>query len=88
MQRKSNDKIINDSVSRFPKNEQMERCEICKEVRQSRSQLKNNSSPCCPSDTQSPKNFSADNTMVQSTVSCELCDLTQCEEMLIARAFQ
>ena len=69
-------KIINDSVSRFPENEQMERCEICKEVRQSRSQLQNNSCQCCPSNNQSPKKFSVDNTMVQSTVPCELCDLT------------
>ena len=41
----------------------------------------------CKSDKGTQKKFSAENFMVPSVVPPELRDLTQCEEMLIARAF-
>ena len=41
----------------------------------------------CVRDTGTPKKFSSENGMIPSKVPPELQDMTQCEEMLIARAF-
>ena len=42
----------------------------------------------CNVDRGAPEKFSAENNMDPESVPPELSDLTQCEEMLIARAFQ
>lgn len=41
----------------------------------------------CSKDKQTPKKFSKENSMIPSSVPMELQNLTQIEEMLIARAF-
>lgn len=68
----------------------MYHCQICFEAwpvkGKNKSKQTNYICQRCTSDKKSPKKFSSQNQMIPSSIPIELQDLTQIEEMLIARA--
>ena len=79
------------NINKFYKSIQffVNQCKICREAWPLNSKPK--SSGCyicsrCSRDTKSPKKFSVENSMIPSPVPTQLQNLTQVEEMLIARA--
>lgn len=84
------DEEFNANMTNFHKNlnYKIQQCRVCHEAWPTNTKLKENyQCSRCNRDKNTIKKFSEQNLMIPSKVPSELTDLTQIEEMLIARAF-